>query len=107
MVRRKQFQKYYHFYISTIEHVPNFLALETHIIDEINNFKKCLIHMFDSVNYHPVFYETYSNNKSHFVIECLAVPNQKVADFPFYFKQSLDGCEGDWGTNKSIIEIKK
>ena len=59
--------------------------------------------MFDSIDYHPVFFETYTHKNAHLYIECLAVPSKRAGDFPFYFKQGLEGCEGDWGTNKNII----
>jgi hypothetical protein len=35
------------------------------------------------------------------------MPRGRAEDLPFFFKQSLEDVEGNWGTHKSIIRIEK
>lgn len=83
------------------------LKLEKDAYDELSNYKKCLIQMADSKNLHAIFFEAYYQNNSHLTVECLLIPQAKSHDLPFFFKQGLLTSEGDWTTNKSIIEIRK
>jgi hypothetical protein len=54
-----------------------------------------------------IFFETCNRSDGHLYIECLALPLSKTHDLPIFFKQGLREAEGDWGTNKSIIEVRK
>jgi hypothetical protein len=105
--RRKQFANLSYFHLCPVEHVSSSLKLEAEVYEELNNYKKCLIQLFDSLGQHAIFFESYSRDNSHLTVECLAIPPAKAHDLPFFFKQGLITSEGDWTTNKSIIEIRK
>lgn len=54
-----------------------------------------------------MFFESCAKSNGHLCVECLVIPMAKAHDLPFFFKQGLTGVEGDWTSNKNIIEIRK
>ena len=51
----KTFKKYPHFILAPVEHQQTMIGLDGHILEELNNYKKCLIQMYDQMNLHVVF----------------------------------------------------
>lgn len=90
-----------------MEHISSSLKLDKNVYEELTNYKKCLIQMFDKMNLHTVFFESCAQSNGHLCVEVLVMPMNKAQDLPFFFKQGLSGVEGDWTTNKNIIDIRK
>lgn len=105
--KRKIFRKYHHFILAPVDHVQTRIGIDEDVAEEIKNYQKCLIQMFDKMNLHVIFIEQFSSNNSHIYFDCLAIPLKKAYDLPFFFKQALENVEGFWTTHKKIIEIKK
>jgi hypothetical protein len=80
----------YHCLIIPTQHVSSTLELEDDTWDEIRNFKKCLILMFQKKNMGVLFMEQVVNVKKqlHTVIECIPVPRSAYEDAPAFFKAS-------------------
>lgn len=60
------------------------------MLEELKNYQKCLIQMFDKIGLHAIFIEQYCQNNSHIYQECLGIPLKKAYDIPFFFKQALE-----------------
>jgi hypothetical protein len=78
----------YHCLIVPIQHVSSTLELEDDVWDEIRNFKKSLIRMFEKINRGVLFMEQvmHLKRKVHTVIECIPVPLSVYQDATGYFK---------------------
>jgi hypothetical protein len=78
----------YHCLIVPTQHVASSLELDDDVWDEIRNFKKCLIRMFEQLNQGVLFMEQvlHMKHKSHTVIECIPVSRSVYQDAPGYFK---------------------
>jgi len=98
-----------HFQIIPIDHRHSLLDLDEDQYEEVRNFMKCLVAMYDKMDYGVTFIEVVPEptGSSHCMLECVATPRQIDAILPSYFKKSLDELESEWATHKKIIEIKK
>ena len=52
----KTFKKYHHLILAPVEHQQTMVGLDADILEEINNYKKCLIQMYDALNLHAIFF---------------------------------------------------
>lgn len=78
----------YHCMIVPIQHTTSSLELEDDVWDEIRNFQKCLIRMFEAKKMGVLFMEQVMSikKKQHTFIECIPVPYSVYEDAPAYFK---------------------
>ena len=78
----------FHCLIVPMQHVSSTLELDDDVWDEIRNFKKCLIRMFEKINRGVLFMEQvmHLKRKVHTVIECIPVPFSVYQDATGYFK---------------------
>lgn len=65
-------------------------TVDSHVWDEIRNFKKCLIMMFAKQEKELVFLETVmglGQQRRHCLIECIPLPQKIAKQAPVYFKK--------------------
>jgi hypothetical protein len=94
--------------------VPQTLAVSTiqcdeDTLEEMRNFKKCLLRMFHEQEKDCVFFETAMDfgRMPHAFVECVPLPRAQAANAPMYFKKALSECENEWDAqNKAIIDTK-
>ncbi|KAG9304760.1 hypothetical protein G9A89_003934 [Geosiphon pyriformis] len=98
-----------HCLIVPVEHCLTMIECDDDIWDEIRNFMKCLIQMFDEANRGVIFMETVVNLgwQKHTVIECIPMPLDLVEDAPAFFKEAIMSSESDWSQNKKLITTTK
>jgi hypothetical protein len=54
--KKKTFRNYVHLILAPVDHEQTMVGLNEDVLTEINNYKKCLIQMFDKINMHMVFF---------------------------------------------------
>ncbi|KAG8798505.1 hypothetical protein FRC17_007408, partial [Serendipita sp. 399] len=96
-----------HCHIVPIQHHLSTLEGDDDLWDEITNFMKCLIRMFDQEDKGVVFYETIISLRwqKHTYIECVPVPYSHFEDMPGYFKESILMSESEWSQHKKLIDF--
>ncbi|KAG8807338.1 hypothetical protein FRC17_004509, partial [Serendipita sp. 399] len=96
-----------HCHIIPIQHHLSTLEGDDDLWDEITNFMKCLIRMFDQEDKGVVFYETIISLRwqKHTYIECVPVPYSHFEDMPGYFKESILMSESEWSQHKKLIDF--
>ncbi|KAG8819019.1 hypothetical protein FRC18_012223 [Serendipita sp. 400] len=96
-----------HCHIVPIQHHLSTLEGDDDLWDEITNFMKCLIRMFDQEDKGVVFYETVISLRwqKHTCIECVPVPYSHFDDMPGYFKESILMSESEWSQHKKLIDF--
>ncbi len=99
----------YHCLIVPFQHCTTTLELEDDAWDEIRNFMKCLIRMFEAKNLGVVFMEQVVKIKheKHTFIECISLPKSIYQDSRAYFKEALLSAESEWSQHKKIIETNR
>jgi len=78
-------------------------------LEEIRNFKKCLIRMFDATEKECVFIETAMglDRHPHGYIECVPLPRSKFANAPMYFKKAINEAEDEFeAQNRALIDTR-
>ncbi|GLT61061.1 hypothetical protein SLA2020_337960 [Shorea laevis] len=81
-----------HCCIVPLQHESATRTVEDNVWEEIRNFKKCLILMFDKQEKDVVFLETVmglAQQRCHCLIECIPLPREIAEEAPLYFKQVL------------------
>ena len=79
-----------HCYIVPMQHEGATRNVDDDTWEELRNFKKCLVRMFDEQNKEAIFLETamhLSRQKRHCVVECIPIPSSFAKDAPLYFKK--------------------
>ncbi|CAG0925856.1 unnamed protein product, partial [Notodromas monacha] len=82
-----------HCLISPLSHVPSSLTADENEWEEIKNFAKSLVRMFQDRGEDCVFFEYFAGDKSkagfpHLTIECVPLPRELGDQAPIYFKVS-------------------
>lgn len=86
---------------SLSQHESAIRTVDKNVLEEIRNFKKCLIRMFANQDKEVVFMETViglTKQQRHCLIECVPIPSQLAKQAPLYFKKVSY-------TNRQIILI--
>ena len=84
-----------HCYIVPMQHEGATRNVDDDTWEELRNFKKCLVKMFDEQNKEAIFLETamhLSRQKRHCVVECIPIPSSFSKDAPLYFKKVSLSC---------------
>lgn len=66
---------------------------------EMRNFKKCLVRMFQGQGLGVLFLETCMGGgfgAKHAVVDCVPVPFDAAARAPFVFRKAIDEAESEW-----------
>lgn len=95
-----------HCCILPMQHESAVRTVDNNVLEEIRNFKKCLIRMFANQDQEVVFMETViglAKQQRHCLIECVPIPCQLAKEAPLYFKKAIDEAEDEWGQH----EMKK
>ncbi|KAJ4968493.1 hypothetical protein NE237_015194 [Protea cynaroides] len=83
--------------------------VDNNVWEEIRNFKKCLIRMFDKQEKDVVFLETVmglAQQRHHCIVECIPLPRDTARQAPLYFKKAIDEAEDEWSQHnaKKLID---
>ncbi|KAH9682199.1 hypothetical protein WN943_028999 [Citrus x changshan-huyou] len=98
-----------HCCILPMQHELATRTVDSHVWDEIRNFKKCLIMMFAKQEKELVFLETVmglGQQRRHCLIECIPLPQKVAKQAPVYFKKAIDEAEDEWSQHnaKKLID---
>ncbi|KAH9680647.1 CwfJ-like family protein [Citrus sinensis] len=98
-----------HCCILSVQHELATRTVDSHVWDEIRNFKKCLIMMFAKQEKELVFLETVmglGQQRRHCLIECIPLPQKIAKQAPVYFKKAIDEAEDEWSQHnaKKLID---
>jgi hypothetical protein len=65
------------------------VELEDEEYEQIRNYMKCLVAMYDQKDYGVSFFENHVKigSSSHCVIECVATPREINEELPLYFRK--------------------
>lgn len=73
-----------------LQHESASRSVDDNVWEELRNFKKCLIKMFQEQKKEVLFIETVTNlakQQRHCLIECIPLPSDAAEEAPIYFKQ--------------------
>ncbi|KAM7528143.1 hypothetical protein LguiB_031553 [Lonicera macranthoides] len=71
-------------------------------LDEIHNYKKCLIIMFAKQGKDVVFLETVKGlAQQHCLAECLPLPQEIAKQAPLYLRKAIDEAEDEWSEHEA------
>jgi hypothetical protein len=79
-----------HCYIVPMQHEGATRNVDDAVWEELRNFKKCLVRMFDAQGKEVIFLETamhLSRQKRHCVVECIPISASYAKEAPLYFKK--------------------
>lgn len=95
-----------HCLIIPMSHQTACNTIDEDILEEILNFKKCLIQMFRSHNREAIFTEIVVNlqKQRHTFIECIPLPYQDASQAKGYFKKAIMESESEWSQHKKLID---
>ncbi|XP_052290206.1 uncharacterized protein LOC127899997 [Citrus sinensis] len=98
-----------HCCILPVQHELATRTVDSHVWDEIRNFKKCLIMMFAKQEKELVFLETVmglGQQRRHCLIECNPLPQKIAKQALVYFKKAIDEAEDEWSQHnaKKLID---
>jgi len=98
-----------HCLIVPMGHCTAATALDEDVWSEVQEFRKCLVRMFNSQGEDCVFFETAMGfrKKPHMVIECVPMPRDMGDLAPMYFQKAIQECETEWSNNKKLIKLKE
>jgi len=91
------------------DHLPSIRQVDDHVWEEIKNFMKCLIRMYEAQGKHCIFFETamnLRNHKRHAVLECVPVGQREMDKAPGFFKKAMQEAESEWSQHhaKAVID---
>ncbi|XP_059461046.1 uncharacterized protein LOC132190161 [Corylus avellana] len=101
-----------HCCIVPLQHESATRTVDDNVWEEIRNFKKCLILMFDKQEKDVVFLETVmglAQQRCHCLIECIPLPREIAEEAPLYFKQEIDEATSWWSQHnaKKLIDTSE
>ena len=98
----------HHCLITPFEHCRSTLLLDENAWQDVRNFKKCLVRMFDQRGMDVIFMETVMSitTNRHTSIECIPVPRHVAAEAPGWFKQGLLTSDEEWAQHHKIIDTR-
>jgi hypothetical protein len=98
-----------HCLIVPTQMAPSTTNCDEDTLEEMRNFKKCLMQMFFQLDQDCIFVETATNfdRMPHVVVECVPVSRKVAGNAPMYFKKALMECEDEWEQqNKAVIDTR-
>ncbi|KZT51006.1 hypothetical protein CALCODRAFT_443665 [Calocera cornea HHB12733] len=98
-----------HCYIVPVQHHLNMLEVEDEVWDEVKNFMKTLMQMYNEQGKAPLFWETCVSLKQqkHTFIEVIPLPIPNWQDAPAYFREAILASESDWTQHNPLIDFTK
>lgn len=98
-----------HTLIIPMQHSPSIRLVSPEVVNEIRNFQKSLIRLWDEMDCDIVFMETAKDlgGRRHSYVECVPVPRSAAEELPIYFQKALMECESEWADNKKIHKTSK
>ncbi|KAI7858632.1 CwfJ C-terminus 1-domain-containing protein-like protein [Circinella umbellata] len=95
-----------HCLIIPLQHVGSMLECDDDVWDEVRNFQKCLLQMFNDQGCGVVFMETVTNvrGQRHTAIEAIPIPYGTYEEAPAYFKEAILGVDEEWSQHKKLID---
>ncbi|KZO92712.1 hypothetical protein CALVIDRAFT_301645 [Calocera viscosa TUFC12733] len=98
-----------HCYIVPVQHHLSMLEAEDEVWDEVKNFMKTLMQMYNEQGKAPLFWETVVSLKQqrHTFIEVIPLPIPNWQDAPAYFREGILASESDWTQHNPLIDFTK
>jgi len=83
--------------------------MDEDVWNEVQDYRKSLVKMFQSRGEDCVFFETAMGFKKHphMVIECIPLPEDLGSMLPMYFQKAIQECETEWTNNKKLVKLKE
>ncbi|XP_066256578.1 CWF19-like protein 2 homolog [Euwallacea similis] len=97
-----------HCLIVPIRHVTSVTQLDENEWNEILNFRKALVKLFEAKGQQPIFFEIAVgfHRYPHMVLECVPMNKGDAALAPMFFKKAIDESETEWSQNKKLVSLK-
>uniref|UniRef100_A0A7S4KQA5 Cwf19-like C-terminal domain-containing protein n=1 Tax=Guillardia theta TaxID=55529 RepID=A0A7S4KQA5_GUITH len=89
--------------------VPSTLQCDEDTLDEIRNFKKCLLQTFHQMDMDCIFFETAISldRMPHASVECVPLVRDKSSNAPMYFKKAIMEVENEFESqNRALIDTR-
>ncbi|GAO48984.1 hypothetical protein G7K_3145-t1 [Saitoella complicata NRRL Y-17804] len=92
--------------IVPLQHRVNTLECDDDEWDEIRNYMKCLLRMYDEMNMDCIFFEDASRprRRGHTQIEACPIPRDIAGMVPGYFREAILAADEEWSQHKPIID---
>jgi len=83
--------------------------MDEDVWNEVQDYRKSLVRMFQSQGEDCVFFETAIGFKRHphMVIECIPLPEDMGSMLPMYYQKAIQECETEWSDNKKLVKLKE
>ena len=83
--------------------------MDEDVWNEVQDYRKSLVKMYQSRGEDCVFFETAMGFKKHphMVIECIPLPEDLGSMLPMYFQKAIQECETEWTNNKKLVKLKE
>jgi len=83
--------------------------LDEDVWNEVQDYRKALVKMFQAQGEDCVFFETAMGFKKHphMVIECIPLPEDMGSMLPMYYQKAIQECETEWSNNKKLVKLKE
>jgi hypothetical protein len=92
--------------IVPVQHRTNLLECDDDEWEEIRNFMKCLIKMYDDQGRDVIFYENASqpHRHKHAAMEAVPLPYSLGETAPAFFKEAILSADEEWTQHKKLID---
>jgi len=83
--------------------------MDEDVWNEVQDYRKALVKMFQSQGEDCVFFETAMSFKRHphMVIECIPLEEEMGSMLPMYYQKAIQECESEWSDNKKLVKLKE
>jgi len=83
--------------------------MDEDVWNEVQDYRKALVKMFQARGEDCVFFETAMGFKRHphMVIECIPLDEDMGSMLPMYFQKAIQECETEWSDNKKLVKLKE
>ncbi|KAL1516681.1 hypothetical protein ABEB36_000561 [Hypothenemus hampei] len=97
-----------HCLIAPIRHVAAVTQLDENEWNEMKDFRKALLRLFESQGQEVIFFEVAMgfHRYPHMVLECIPLESEEASMAPMYFKKAIDESETEWSQNKKLVSLK-
>eukprot|EP01006_Ploeotia_vitrea_P048051 TRINITY_DN67192_c5_g1_i1.p1 TRINITY_DN67192_c5_g1~~TRINITY_DN67192_c5_g1_i1.p1 ORF type:complete len:384 (-),score=37.94 TRINITY_DN67192_c5_g1_i1:88-1239(-) len=99
-----------HCLILPVDHKPCVVDFDENELEDLRNFKKCLIRMFAKEDKTPIFIETvpHITPNRHALIECIPIPNEEYEDAEITYAMEIKQNESEFiqQTNQKKVVMK-
>eukprot|EP00092_Neocalanus_flemingeri_P033318 GFUD01036233.1.p1 GENE.GFUD01036233.1~~GFUD01036233.1.p1 ORF type:complete len:820 (+),score=317.06 GFUD01036233.1:41-2500(+) len=98
-----------HCLIVPMGHCMAATEMDEDVWNEVQDYRKALVRMFQSQGEDCVFFETAMGFKKHphMVIECIPLPEDMGSMLPMYYQKAIQECETEWSNNKKLVKLKE